>query len=155
MDGSAFVGYRATLIRGYAQEKVRAGAWAPAEAEGRAQGDVDSLLPAGEETQGHYLYVVRDEGLGAEVGVLWFATEDSGTGPRVWVYDIVIYEGFRRRGYGTRALELLERKASGLGAGRVGLHVFGHNHGARKLYEALGYEVTDLTMSKGLAGYDG
>jgi GNAT superfamily N-acetyltransferase len=89
----------------------------------------------------------------ADVGVLWFATGESGTGPRVWVYDIVIHEQFQRRGYGAQTLKLLEEGAEGLGANRVDLHVFGHNHEARKLYEASGHEVTALTMTRTLPGY--
>jgi ribosomal protein S18 acetylase RimI-like enzyme len=32
----------------------------------------------------------------------------------------------------------------------IGLHVFGHNAGARLLYERLGYETTNLNMFKTL-----
>jgi GNAT superfamily N-acetyltransferase len=94
---------------------------------------VDSLLPDGSNTRGHHLSAVRDESLPADVGILWFATGESGTGRRVWVYDIVIHEEFRRGGYAALTLKLLEERAVGLGANRVDLHVFGHNHGARKL----------------------
>jgi ribosomal protein S18 acetylase RimI-like enzyme len=41
----------------------------------------------------------------------------------VWIYDIITHEQFRRMGYAR------------LGAEKIELHVFGHNHGARALYE--------------------
>ena len=47
--------YRKDLVRDYAADKVRAGAWSQAEAESRAARDVDGLLPEGPATQGHFL----------------------------------------------------------------------------------------------------
>ena len=140
--------YRKNLVRHYAADKVRAGAWSQAEAEGRAARDVDGLLPEGPTTQGHLLYSVREDSTDAEVGIVWFALRDSGVGRSVWIYDIIIYEDFRRRGYASRTLELVEEWARDLGAKSVELHVFGHNRGARALYEKLGYSITSITMAK-------
>jgi ribosomal protein S18 acetylase RimI-like enzyme len=53
----------------------------------------------------------------------------------VWIYDIITHEQFRRIGYARRTLQLVENKAKDLGAEKIELHVFGHNHGARALYE--------------------
>jgi RimJ/RimL family protein N-acetyltransferase len=140
--------YRKDQVRHYAADKVRAGAWSQAEAEGRAARDVDGLLPEGPATQGHFLYSVRDDSIDAEVGTVWFALRDSGVGRSVWIYDIIIHENFRRKGYASRTLDLVEERARDLGAKSVELHVFGHNHGARNLYEKLGYNITSITMAK-------
>jgi predicted GNAT family acetyltransferase len=32
--------------------------------------------------------------------------------------------------------------------GEISLHVFGFNHGARRLYERLGFETTSVYMAK-------
>jgi ribosomal protein S18 acetylase RimI-like enzyme len=82
------------------------------------------------------------------VGTVWFALRDSGVGRSVWIYDIIIHENFRRKGYASRTLDLVEERARDLGAKSVELHVFGHNHGARTLYEKLGYNITSITMAK-------
>ena len=148
LGDAPYHGYRKDLVRVYAADKVRAGAWSQAEAEGRAARDVDGLLPEGPATQGHFLYSVRDDSTDAEVGIVWFALRDSGVGRSVWIYDIIIHENFRRKGYATRTLELIEDRARVLGARSVGLHVFGHNHGARTLYEKTGYNATSITMAK-------
>jgi ribosomal protein S18 acetylase RimI-like enzyme len=140
--------YKKNLVRHYAADKVRAGAWSQAEAEGRAARDVDGLLPEGPATQGHLLYSVREDSSDAEVGIVWFALRDSGVGRSVWIYDIIIHENFRRKGYASRTLELVEERARDLGAMSVELHVFGHNRGARALYEKLGYNITSITMAK-------
>ena len=140
--------YRKHLVRDYAADKVRAGAWSAADAENRAAKDVDVLLPEGPATRNHFLYTVRDDALPAEVGTVWFALRDSDVGRSVWIYDIIIHETFRRQGYASRTLDLVEHKAGELGARSVELHVFGHNHGARTLYDKMGYNVTSITMTK-------
>src|SRR5215210_8591381 len=148
LDEAVYREYREELVRDFADDKVRAGAWSEAEAESKAADDVDGLLPEGTATPNHFLYSVRDDSLPAEVGSVWFALMVSGVGCSVWIYDIIINEDFRRRGYATRTLELVEDRAGELGARSVGLHVFGHNRGAQALYEKMGYNTTSITMAK-------
>jgi RimJ/RimL family protein N-acetyltransferase len=155
LDDAPFREYRDHLVRDYAADKVRAGAWSESEAQIRAAKDVDGLLPEGPATQGHFLYSVREDAADAEVGTVWFALRDSGVGRYVWIYDIIINESFRRRGYASRTLELVEARAKELGAKSVELHVFGHNQGAQALYEKVGYSVTSITMTKQVGAADG
>ncbi len=135
-------------MRDYAADKARAGVWSREEAASRAAKDVDGLLPEGPATHNHFLYSERDDSVEAEVGTLWFALMESDAGRSVWIYDIIIHEEFERRGYASRVLELVEKIAGELGAKRVELHEFGHNHGAHSLYEKMGYKVTSITMAK-------
>jgi RimJ/RimL family protein N-acetyltransferase len=155
LDDAPYREYRDHLVRDYAADKVRAGAWSESEAQIRAAKDVDGLLPEGPATQGHFLYSVREDAADAEVGTVWFALRDSGVGRYVWIYDIIINESFRRRGYASRTLELVEARAKELGAKSVELHVFGHNQGAQALYEKVGYSVTSITMAKQVGAADG
>ena len=150
MPGERFSRYRENLIREYAQDKVRAGVWSPEEARRRAAADTDGLLVRGTDTEGHYLYLLRDRSAGDEVGVVWLAVQDSGAGRSVWIYDIQIHEPLRRRGHGTEALRAVENRAAELGAQKVELHVFGHNSGARALYERSGFATTSVVMSRRL-----
>ncbi len=150
MPRERFVAYRESLVREYAAEKVRAGVWSPEEAPRRAEAGTDELLPEGPDTEGHYLYALRDTTTGEDVGVVWLAVQDSGVGRSVWIYDIEIHEPLRRKGHGTRALRAVERRASELGAEKLELHVFGHNPGARALYERSGFIPTSIVMSKRL-----
>jgi RimJ/RimL family protein N-acetyltransferase len=148
MDEMSFRGYTDHLVRDYAADKVKAGVWPADEAEDRAAKEVEGLLPDGTFTRDHYLYSVRDESVPAEVGILWISPRNSGAGRTLWIYDIIVHEGFRRRGYASRILHLVEDKARKLGAAKVELHVFGHNHGARALYKKLGYTPTSIVMAK-------
>ena len=67
-----------------------------------------------------------------------------------WVYSIEVDESARRRGVARAAFVELERVARARGLRFVSLHVFGHNDGARRLYEELGFEPTNITMRKDL-----
>jgi RimJ/RimL family protein N-acetyltransferase len=148
LGDAPYLEYRKDLVRHYAADKVRAGAWSQAESESRAARDVDGLLPEGAATHDHFLYSVRDDLTDDEVGIVWFALRDSDVGRSVWIYDIMIHENFRRRGYASRTLDLVEDRARELGAKSVELHVFGHNYGARTLYEKMGYNETSIIMAK-------
>lgn len=151
MSRERFVAYRENLIREYAADKVQAGVWSPEEALRRAEADTDDLLSEGTDTEGHHLYVLRDRTAGEDVGVVWLAVRDSGVGRSGWIYDIEVHEPFRRKGHGTRALRAVERRAKELGAEKLELHVFGHNPGARALYERSGFTPTSIVMSKRLS----
>jgi RimJ/RimL family protein N-acetyltransferase len=151
MKEDRFREYRERLAEGYARERVRAGVWSEDEALGRARRDVDELLPDGLGTRDHFLYEVVDPSEPEPVGLVWLALRDSVLGPYLWIYDIAVYERFRRMGYGSRTLRAVEERARELGANRVELHVFGHNRAARTLYEKAGYGTTSIVMSKPLS----
>lgn len=147
-----FPAFREHLAGHYAKDKVDAGVWSPEEAPRRARADLDGLLPDGTSTRDHFLYEIRDASTSEEVGTLWFAVQDRGAGRGVWIYDIEIHAPFRRKGYAKKALVAAEKRAADLGADKIELHVFGHNGGARALYEASGYAPTSIVMSKRLGG---
>jgi ribosomal protein S18 acetylase RimI-like enzyme len=52
--------------------------------------------------------------------------------------------------HGGRAARTDDRGSRANGAATIGLHVFTHNHGARSLYEQLGYVETGRKMAKRL-----
>ena len=151
MTEPEFQDFRATEIAGYAQEHVRAGRWRPEESVRLAEQEFDGLLPDGLATLNHYFFTLRDETLGIPVGSLWFAVQqEEGSEPTAFVFKIVIFEAFRRQGYGSQAMQALEKQVRHLGLSTISLHVFGHNHAARALYEKLGYVTTNVTMRKTL-----
>jgi len=84
------------------------------------------------------------------VGFLWWAEAEAAGEPGAYVYGIEIREDARRRGFAGAALRELERVARARGMRFVSLHVFGHNHDARRLYERLGFQPTNITMRKSL-----
>lgn len=149
MTETEFDAYVSVSLEEYGAEGVRSGQWHADEAHEKARQAFESLLPEGLKSPDHYLFTVRDED--TPVGILWFGIRRQGRlEPIAFVYDIRINEEYRRRGYATQTLQALETKVQEMGLSRIALHVFGHNHGARQLYEKLGYTVTNIHMAKDL-----
>lgn len=142
--------FLAWAAKDYAREQVKAGAWAAREAPRLAGKAISALLPEGIETRGHSLSMIRRESDGEPVGYLWFSVREEGGRRFAAVYDIVIFEAHRRRGYGTAALREMEEKVREAGLSDVALHVFAHNYAARALYRKLGYVERSLMMAKHL-----
>jgi len=139
----------ARSIEEYAQEKAHAGNWTSEEAPRRARDEFQQLLPNGLATPNTYLLSIEDEASGRKVGLLWLAIRDPRAG-RAFIFDFRIDEPYRRQGYGFGALRALDEFARELGMTEIGLHVFGHNHAARALYEKAGYEITNVNMVRKL-----
>jgi RimJ/RimL family protein N-acetyltransferase len=142
--------YLAWAMEDYAQAQVKAGSWRPDEAEELAQQEFETLLPDGLSTSGQFLYVVQREEDGAEVGWLWYGIREQRESRYAALYDFLIFEAYRRQGYGSEALRALEREVRKEGMDRVVLHVFGHNEAARALYRKMGYVERNVMMVKDL-----
>jgi RimJ/RimL family protein N-acetyltransferase len=136
------------IIPDYAADHVRAGGWDPAEALQKSQEAFQAALPDGLATPGHELWTIRDDS-GADVGVLWVALDTPRPG-HAFIYDIEIDESRRGQGFGAAALDALDAWARANGITAIGLHVFGFNAVARRLYQRQGYLETDLMMVKQL-----
>ena len=150
MTESEFNDFRKAAVEEYAQDHVNAGNWDPAEALQKSEQEFQELLPQGIASPDQHLFSIVDDA-GAKVGMLWFAVRYKGSQPYAFVYDFMIDEPFRRKGYGRQAFAVLDEKAKELGLASIALHVFGHNHAAIALYQAAGYEITNLHMAKKLA----
>lgn len=130
----------------YAADHVRAGNWTETESIEKSRNEFEQLLPQGLKTENNFLYTLHD---GEQaVGLIWLNTNRASTMKSGFIYDVYIEEQFRGKGYGKSIMLLLEEKARELGLKSLALHVFGSNHVARKLYETVGYEITNINMSK-------
>ena len=106
-------------------------------------------MPNGIDTPGHQFRSIVSE-TGVAVGTLWFASEDQVGRGSAFIWDLFVEEVQRGRGYGRAAMEALEPLVRSLGYDTIRLHVFGDNAIARRLYQAVGYDETDVTMVKRL-----
>lgn len=136
MDQASYEVYRARGNAEFAEVLEKSGE-TPKRAREVAEQQLAGLLSDGRATAGHHFFTgtVRGEA----VGTLWLST----TRPMVFVYDVVVEETHRRRGFGAglmRAAALWSRRE---GAHAIGLNVFGYNHGAKALYDRLGYHVVE------------
>jgi ribosomal protein S18 acetylase RimI-like enzyme len=151
MGEDEFRTYQTAAVRDYAGDKVRTGDWAERDAPALSLQAFQRFAPDGMQTPGQHFFTVHDSTTDAKVGWLWYQVRDDGHNRSAYLCDLVIFDGFRRQGYGTACLAALDDEARGLGLWRVGLHVFAHNPAAAALYKRCGYEVTNLAMAKNLA----
>ena len=148
MTLSEFEEFAVRSRAGFAAQQVASGVLPEDEAAGYAAEQLARLLPDGLDTPDQHLWTVRacDEA----VGHLWIEVRGDADGRGAFVYDVEVAEHARGRGLGRATMLAGERAAAELGAERVRLNVFGHNTAARRLYDALGYEVTATMMGKRL-----
>ena len=84
------------------------------------------------------------------MGIVWMRATLDAVIKTGFIFDIAINEDQRGKGYGKRAMQLIEEKARELGIRQMGLHVFAKNKIARNLYKSLRYETKSLNMTKDL-----
>ena len=150
MTEEELVPYLEFLMVDYANEKVKAGNWPADQAMELSKAEFARLLPDGVHSSDQYLFSIFDEAKGQNVGAIWFAARGEGGKKSAWIYDVLVYEEFRRQGYATQAMLALEDEVKKLDLMTIGLHVFGHNPSAYALYQKIGYETTNIVMAKKL-----
>jgi RimJ/RimL family protein N-acetyltransferase len=150
MDETEYQRFLDYAIPNYAAEKVQAGNYAPVDAMELSTQEYQELLPDGVKTRDNFLLMIVENVLDHPVGFVWLMIQQTGSLRYLTLVNILIYEAFRGQGYGTQALRLIEEKGRALGLQMVTLHAFGHNQGARSLYERLGYRTANVYMAKDL-----
>ncbi len=152
MAQAQFEAYLDTAVQEYAQGHLQAGDCAPQDALALAQKDYRELLPDGLASKNQFLFCALDDAPGGNVvvGMVWFAVKEGRTRRTAFIYDIKVGEDFRGQGYGRQLMQQVEDLVLGMGIARLSLHVFGHNHVARALYEKIGYQITGIGMTKAL-----
>ncbi len=151
MTVQEFAEWREPHIVEYAAEMARNAGRTTDELMDRSEKEFYELLPQGADTPGHRILVADDVTTGERIGWLWIAERDSDSGGKVaWIYDIVVDEALRGKGYGRALMAQAEIQAKEMGLGRIALNVFGDNSIARSLYETSGYRETARQMAKDL-----
>jgi ribosomal protein S18 acetylase RimI-like enzyme len=150
MEQEDFETYRERNIREYAAEHVKNGDWLPEEALEKSRKEVQGLLPDGIKSKNQFIYSIFDDATNQKLGMLWVEVKMDTPRRRAFMYDFIIEEQFRGKGYGKQALAALDQKLISMDSESVGLHVFAHNTVAQELYKKSGYQVTNIIMRKQL-----
>jgi RimJ/RimL family protein N-acetyltransferase len=149
LEGELYQSWFAEAVAGYADDNIKSGRWTEAEALQQSMQEFQKLLPDGPATSKQHLYSIVEVAGDTPVGVIWFAEEEGRGG--AFIYDLMIFEPYRRRGYAEQAMRAIEPLVRALALDHLGLHVFGVNAPARTLYRKLGYVETNVIMRKDLA----
>lgn len=147
MTDDEFAAWLLPCVRNLAEDNVKCGKWAPDEALQMAKTEFAILLPHSASTKGNWLYTARDVDSGVAVGSAWIAMNRKADKLQAYIYDLIINEEQRGKGYGRATMRAIIARARDLGAQSVGLDVFGHNTVARELYTSLGFAETNVRMS--------
>ena len=148
MTQSDFDDFLSFSILDYAKDKVAAGTWSGDEAIALATTTFNELLPKGIHTENEFLFSIIEPSLSSKIGYLWFHAHHDKTGKSAFIYDFVIFEPFRGKGYGTKAIETLIKEIKTMHFDKISLHVFGHNEIALALYKKMGFVTTDINMTR-------
>lgn len=144
MTVAEYAAYMEWMVPRYAADGAKATGMPLDEALVYARKQLAALLPEGHESTNHHFKTVRNAS-GEPVGILWFATLLDESPAHVFGYDIHVDEDRRGQGLGTAVLRWWKAEGRRLGAQELRLHVFGDNAAAVRLYERLGFVVTDET----------
>ncbi len=150
MGEDEYQSWYVAAVEAYAQGHAATGYLTPEEARGMAAKEFQDLLPDGPRSKGHHLYTIADAESGENVGMIWFAERGAPQVPHAFIYDFIVWERHRGKGYGKAAMLAIEPEVQALGLRRIALHVFGENATAIGLYERSGYRTTNLLMAKDL-----
>ncbi len=129
-------------IAEYAEEKRRAGHWSGADAQELSRKSVMAVVGPDPMKGDHRFFKGTSED-GACVGWIWVGLPpgEFHLQRARWLYQILVEEDSRGRGFGRAMLVALEDLLSGAGVEALHLNVFKWNLVARSLYDSMGYEV--------------
>lgn len=101
-------------------------------------------------TPGQFLFNI--EVADGRVGYLHFGEAKNSNAGEVFGWDIMIFDEFRGQGLGRLAMIEASRILAEKGYSSIKLHVWGHNDHAVKLYQEMGFHITEMTMSTSIPG---
>lgn len=145
MDDTTFEDYMATSAVSYARDRMRTDRISEPDALRFVAEQRSAILTQGMNTPDHYFYGLFDEDRNVVVGRVWLYLSQKKHA--AFLYDIVIFEDQRRKGYGQSAIAGLREMCKLYDVPQLWLNVFGHNESARSFYESLGFEVSALHLS--------
>lgn len=144
MTENQFEDYLEFAIPDYAKDKIESGTWKEEEALDLAKESYQKYLPQGVATPNEILYAINLEN--THIGFMWLHY-DSKKPEYAFIYDFIIMDDYQGKGYGQEAMNLMLDTVKELGGSRLSLHVFGHNKRALHVYEKVGFQITDYSMS--------
>lgn len=132
----------------YAESKSKAGIWKPEESLEQSRAEIRRTVGETPEAGGHRFFHGVDAS-GHRVGATWYGPipgREDIPGAR-WLFQIIVEEGLRGRGYGRAMLAAAEDLLRREGWSALHLNVFAFNEVAYSLYESSGYQAVQRDAS--------
>ncbi|OAT78195.1 acetyltransferase [Mangrovibacter phragmitis] len=150
MREDEYPGYLEYFITDYAREITENYKLTPDDALTRARKEIAESLPGGVKTPGHVLVCLISHSGDSEkhIGYLWY--KPDAIMRSVYIYDFYIFDTCQGQGLGKHTLWEFEHEMQTQGFAEIRLRVAGDNERARHVYEAVGFGVTGINMSKNI-----
>nr|WP_244991447.1 GNAT family N-acetyltransferase [Clostridium senegalense] len=126
-------------ILDYSKDLIKSGLCSKEDALESAKKSFHGFLPEGKYTKDNFIYMVVNSN-NEDVGIIWYQKYQEDI---AFICDFLIYESFRRQGYGKQTLLLVEEEAKEKGLKKVLFNVFKYNKPAFSLYKSLEYKIID------------
>ncbi len=152
MTEASFAEYIKRPDPNYAHQRVAAGEWEENTAVQLARGSFLELLPQGLETPDNHLFDIIDDWNETVVGAVWINVRERAGKQTAYIVDMFIEPEARHKGHASRALNILEEKVLEMGLAGIGLHVYGDNEVAHRLFQRRHYDPMSIFMFKSLQG---
>jgi len=147
MTNEEFLLFREYSVADYAEDLIRGEGLSREQALKNSENEFSAMLPDGPETAGQFLMAIEDAKNGKVVGWIWFFYEESAGVRQVFLYDLLIFQSERRKGYASAALDEMEQMAKAAGCTRSMLYVWEHNAPGFNLYQKCGYTAVEKSES--------
>ena len=106
------------------------------------------ILPEGFQSKGHLFFSIYH--LETKIGYLHLGEFPALGSKTLHAWNFLIFEPHRGQGFGKKTMMVAEKHLKALGYQRVTLNVWGNNTVALELYKAMGFEINQIQMSRGL-----
>ena len=151
MNESAFRVYLEKRIQRHAEGLVKAGRCRLPEALEESKNACQAQFPEGLASKTNSLFSIIDENFGTTVGSVWLRLDHEGPHTSAAIHDFLIYEEFRRKGYGRQAMAALENRLRELRIPSVLLWLQPENQVAQALCQKSGFDIVGYFMRKKLS----
>jgi ribosomal protein S18 acetylase RimI-like enzyme len=148
MTGAQVSDFLEAILPSYVAERAAADHVSSEAADRYARAQYAQLLPDGHLTAGHHFLRMVAINSGQSVGGVWFWIDSENK--QAFLYNITILPQYRRRGFASDALMLIEEIAREAGCATLGLNVFSSNSEAIALYSRVGFCPVSSYWNKAL-----
>ena len=146
MTQAQYSDFMEAIVPPYVAERATADHVSAEVAERYARHQHARLLPEGHRTTGHrFLRIVSTDG-DESVGGVWFWIDVENK--QAFLYNITVFTQYRRRGFASDALGLVEEMVREAGCVTLGLNAFSSNDAAIALYLKVGFSAVSSYLNK-------